>query len=1290
MAYRPQKQGGRGLDRVEPPAADLYGERAVQREMLRYQQDNGYPCVLYRRGELHLRDTPEHRALRKRWKPPIPGPMWRNHFTNPFYGANQMYEIVPFSRRGMPPQNPVGAQAGAPGQNNPGNQAQAPGPQVGDRFKGGQPAHVQEAIARTRVFLETNSDFRIKKVLGWGGMGAVLLAELRQPREGQSQNVVIKMNLIDRSRDNFRQEKQNHIRVARAAHVVQCLVVEDRQQQDKDKNKIGPGINRNAPEAMKRKYAGDAADSAFQVAKRTRLTTGEEEKGPGGDRPIVAAPASGESPRAALRGPLARAIFDRAREAMHLKGASKRRSDGDHDINTHPDLMVIEPMWRGDFDLWVRKMAHSGEKFHSKVLWLIFECLFKGVLAMAHPPRHYHEYRETGGRTGPIMEERLPDREDVISFDKDNFIHFDLDLANILVGDFNVPTRESHSITPNIKIADLGLGTNMATEKNDFFKMWGSRFCGKPGAGWLSPEQFHPEWDYIKYTPSTTVNFTPTIAGNYTWKTNLYWIGQVMWCLVTLHKPSRMPFPYWITDHRPPGRRRSRAETQGRFWSWGGLVNHTRYNHIDEDLRAAIVLCMADSPAMRPEAKQLWDWIHEKTSSEWEGLSEDEARQWAARFFESPGVPGPARPAVFEQPGEDKAESSAKSSRPPWGKIPELAGVSPSKQSVSTFDFTFKVPGKWPKLQSTKPVKVKKKPAFPRPPKAAADTPNDDPQQAVPNPPDPAPQQAEEPPAKGPFGRPRRKSSGVKAEQIKAAVEAVEANPVPQEKAVPDPQGPDQEATVRPAAPVAPTPAAAAPPPRRPTPKERIQAALEATAAEPAPAPVIPQLSPPKAGTNAVAGRVRTFVVPSDSTAATSSTAAAAAAKVAAAIAQATSQARAAREGAPSSSPTNKRLTALGAGVRLLPHTKSGGIQGTPLQPNPPRKQVNFQTPPPIAADAGVPFLPRELGSARGKPQRLLNRGIIGHGAAAQGQRKPGGMYRPPLQHPNQPLQENRPPQQNWLPQQAQVPQQPPQQPPPQQPQQLKLPTAFILPNNQPGGSALPPQRPPGPPTPLVRRLNPTNRKVGGQYDLRARRKNTLLRGPGPSRLQQAWTPRDLAEGGKAGRAGSGLFAGLKLGRRAAAEPTAVPEAIIQEDPAGKEEEEGVRAGSGKSEQKLASSIPQSVSAVGRGPSSLVVGWEHLKEEPAAPLSPRELEKRRLEFERFQARNLLFNGSLLGVDWDDEDSSDSDLPMGSTGDEEEEDENQDAMAMSEASTTIGRFASFFFRFGGFGRGGSNS
>ncbi|KAK1779441.1 hypothetical protein QBC45DRAFT_465501 [Copromyces sp. CBS 386.78] len=1300
--------------------ADPYGDveqRAIRREMLRFQQDMGYPCVLYRKGQLHLRDTPEHHAQKRKWIPPIPGPMWKDHFTNPLFGANQMYDITPFSRR--QPHAPPG-------------QAQA-APQLGDRF-GPQPQNVKDAIARTRQFLETNSEFRIKKVMGWGGMGAVLLAELAQPKEGKLQKVVVKMNLKEKAREHFLQEKQNHIRVARAAHVVQCVVVED-DGQHKGKNNIAlpPG----AP-AIKRKHAGDAADEAFHVAKKTRLT---DEQAPGGGRPVVAAPASGQAPRqAAPRGPLARAIFERARAHLMAKQdrakeqGTQRRSYGEYNINTHPDLLVIEPMWRGDFDLWIRKMAHSGEKFHSKVLWLIFECLFKGVLAMAHPPRHYQEYSETGGRTGPIMEERLPKREDLAKFDRDEFIHLDLDLANILVGDFNVPTRDSHSITPNIKIADLGLGENMATVKNDFFKMWGSRYCGKPSAGWLAPEQFHPEWDYIKYTPLTAVNIHPNIAGNYTWKTNLYWVGQIMWCLVTLHKPSRMPFPYWVKDLRPPSHRPGRAQAtekddQGnpRFWSWGGLLNHARYNHIDEDLRAAIVLCMADQPAMRPEAKQLWDWIHEKTTTEWEGLSEGEARQWAAKFFEQPGVPGPARPTpVFEVPGEDKdkAESSAtvkNPTKPPWGnnKIPELAGLSPAKQRrlgglADSYDFTFKIPGRWPKLQSIKQVMDQKKPAFAaRIPKALNIQP------ATPTPQNPAPQQpqAVETPGKGPFGRPRRKPSGVQVEQIpqipqvpprdevKAVLQAIKANlkQPPQAKVLLNPRDPAQEATAGPAAPAAPVAAqtpAVGTPAKRPSPKERIQAALEATAAEPSPAPIIPRLPPPKAGpTNAVAGRVRAFVVPSDSPAASSSTPAAtpaaAAAAVAASIARASSRAQAARQGRGGPSPpTNKRLAALGGtSVRLLPHTKSGGIQKTPLQPNPPQKQVRFQSPAPLPASSVVPFLPRDLARFQGnKPQLLAN--MINRGVAAQGgQRKVGGMYRPPAQQPNQPLQENRPPQQNWAPQQAQVPQQHqvPQQAqvplfpqiqvqPPQQPQ-LKLPTAFMLANNLPGGSALVPQRPPGPPTPLVRRLNPTNRKAGGQYAIGARRKNNLLRGPGPSRLQKAWTPQDMApEGGKAGRAGSGLFAGLKRGRRGAAaaeQQTRVPEAIQQE---GTEARQGPASGSGQTQQEVTSSIPQGIAQTGR----LLVRWE--PQEPEAPPSPHELERRRLELERFHARNLLHGGSILGVDPVDEDSSESDAEMGSTGGEREDD-SRDSMVMTDEPSTVSRFGNFFFRFGGFDSGG---
>ena len=49
---------------------------------------------------------------------------------------------------------------------------------------------------------------------------------------------------------------------------------------------------------------------------------------------------------------------------------------------------------------------------------------------MAHPPRHYHDFRETGGNVGPSVEERLWTRSDPVAFDKDEFVHFDIDLGN--------------------------------------------------------------------------------------------------------------------------------------------------------------------------------------------------------------------------------------------------------------------------------------------------------------------------------------------------------------------------------------------------------------------------------------------------------------------------------------------------------------------------------------------------------------------------------------------------------------------------------------------------------------------------------------------------------------------------------------------------------------------------------------------------------------------------------------------------------------------------------------------
>ena len=127
-------------------------------------------------------------------------------------------------------------------------------------------------------------------------------------------------------------------------------------------------------------------------------------------------------------------------------------------------------------------------------------------------------------------------------------------------------------------------------------------------------------------------------------------------------------------------------------------------------------------------------------------------------------------------------------------------------------------------------------------------------------------------------------------------------------------------------------------------------------------------------------------------------------------------------------------------------------------------------------------------------------------------------------------------------------------------------------------------------------------------------------------------------------------------------------------------------------EQQPTSSIRQSVptSAIRRGPSRLLVGWQ--PQGPPSPLTPREEEQQRLALEQFKARKMLEGGSLLGENLDDKDSSESDEEDGSTSGEQEED-SDDPIVMSKGTSTLERFGSFIYRFGGFGgfgQGGSSS
>lgn len=128
---------------------------------------------------------------------------------------------------------------------------------------------------------------------------------------------------------------------------------------------------------------------------------------------------------------------------------------GSKDLGARQDVLVLELVSRGNLYKWMCKMGSENKDFSDKVLWRFFQCrksalrrchmpcrrycpftarhmsltapVFKGVVAMAYPPRLYPDFEETGGEGGPMEDERLPKEKDKLG---PTLAHFDLDPSN--------------------------------------------------------------------------------------------------------------------------------------------------------------------------------------------------------------------------------------------------------------------------------------------------------------------------------------------------------------------------------------------------------------------------------------------------------------------------------------------------------------------------------------------------------------------------------------------------------------------------------------------------------------------------------------------------------------------------------------------------------------------------------------------------------------------------------------------------------------------------------------------
>ncbi|KAK4235112.1 hypothetical protein C8A03DRAFT_37073 [Achaetomium macrosporum] len=154
------------------------------------------------------------------------------------------------------------------------------------------------------------------------------------------------------------------------------------------------------------------------------------------------------------------------------------------------------------------------------------------------PTEHGHLYN---GMQPPFMERINPEEEK-------QFVHFDIDPQNVLVGDPGLD--QDHPLLPVFKMGDFGLAKVISPRS--FLEPdtpWFYRALGK--FSFYTP--FSAEWDYIPLGRGPLSLKKPwSVAGKFFWTHNLFQIGLVMACLMARKYPLVPPFPQRMWAHTGP------------------------------------------------------------------------------------------------------------------------------------------------------------------------------------------------------------------------------------------------------------------------------------------------------------------------------------------------------------------------------------------------------------------------------------------------------------------------------------------------------------------------------------------------------------------------------------------------------------------------------------------------------------------------------------------------------------------------------------------------------------------
>ncbi|KAI1344398.1 kinase-like domain-containing protein [Xylariaceae sp. FL0016] len=437
---------------------------------------------------------------------------------------------------------------------------------------------------RVKRWMNTIPNVHYVKSVAFGGLGMVFLGRYYNQATGLERDFIVKVEQKnDDTEENptgpdlwaqeNRAEETNLRKFHRSEHIVQTL-----RRPDVSFPSRPLDLPRDYPASSDSTDRGDYEDDGSDT--------------PTGPEPSKA-PRADFSPAASRQ--RVKALRNRFRQrdriwADYFNGVERP--------DEYKDYFLVEFLPNGSVDKVIQTMNRLEMRAPNRVLWSFWLCMVRGLAAMAYPVKTFHPNRRDPVPEGQptYLREQMPAQN--LRRYAQNWVHFDIDPRNILIGR---PDRNDteHCLIPKLKIGDFGLVTRIKHNKRDHYYHQ-RRATGKQG--FFMPEQFYDYWDLFGMNPdsgdiSNRRQNPETVAANYGPWSNIWGIANVMFSLITGAMPPQPPRPRKATLRYAPDGNQVEAVTYGRDL----LSNSALYGYADRNLRETVVKCMNHFPHERPE-----------------------------------------------------------------------------------------------------------------------------------------------------------------------------------------------------------------------------------------------------------------------------------------------------------------------------------------------------------------------------------------------------------------------------------------------------------------------------------------------------------------------------------------------------------------------------------------------------------------------------------------------------------------------------------------------------------------